>query len=391
MRWPCNGCREVRTRSLRLDMTPLPPAVVPRSRVVPPPRWQERSAGPGPASESSEPVRASGGWKTILKIVVGAYLAALSLRACVFEAYRIPTASMEQTLQPGDYVFVSKVGYGARIPEAVRLPFSRQIAENPILPGARLPGLGGPRRGDVVVFHYPPEGGPIPERTPYVKRLIGLPRDVVEIRAKEVLVNGDTLPYPEAGRQFWVVKLEEGTFLAPDTLRASGVTGRVDRVSDRERLVEGTLAVAESLRRRVGVEAVVPLVRRPGDGSAQFPPALRYSLDDWGPVLVPWRGWTIPLDAQTWRLYRQTITRHESAEVARVAGGFEVRGAPADSFTFAQDYFLAFGDHRDDSADSRSWGFVPESHLIGRAKLVYFSKDPLTGTLRWDRVLHLVR
>ena len=323
--------------------------------------------------------------------MIGAYLAALSLRACVFEAYRIPTASMEQTLQPGDYVFVSKLGYGARIPEAVRLPFTRRIVDNPVLPGTRLPGIGGPRRGDVVVFHYPPEGGPIQTRTPYVKRMIGLPGDVVEIRAKEVLVNDDTLAYPPNGRQFWVMLLEQGTFLTPDTLQAAGVTGRVDRVSDRERLVEATAEVADDLRQRAGVEAVFPLVRRPGDGSAQFPPSLRYSLDDWGPLLVPHRGWTIPLDAQTWPLYRQTIVRHEDASVARVAGGFEIDGVPADSFTFSQDYFFAIGDHRDDSADSRSWGFVPESHLIGRAKVIYFSRSPETGELRWDRVLHWVR
>ena len=79
------------------------------------------------------------------------------------------------------------------------------------------------------------------------------------------------------------------------------------------------------------------------------------------------------------------------AEVVRVAGGFEVDGLPADSFTFAQDYVFVLGDHRDDSADSRSWGFVPSSHLIGRAKLVYFSRDPESGAFRWDRFLHGVK
>lgn len=298
---------------------------------------------------------------------------------------------MEQTLQPGDFVFVSKLGYGARIPEAKRLPFTRRIVSNPILPGARLPGIAGPKRGDVVVFHYPPEAGPIASRTPYVKRLIGLPGDRVEIRSKQVIVNRDTLATPETGRLFWMVLLQDGAFLSPDTLASVGFSGRLDRVSDLERLIEGTPDVAERFRGLAGVEAVVPLVRRPGDGSAGFPPALTYSLDDWGPLRVPFRGWTIPLDAETWPHYRDTIFRYEPAEVVRVAGGFEVNGQAADTYTFQHNYFFVLGDHRDDSADSRSWGFVPESHLIGRAKMVYFSRDPESGAWRWDRFFHWVQ
>ena len=376
---------------------PLPPPVVPRARVVPPPRPRSLRLGDGPA-EAGEPAETgeatgqppSRPW-TLAKIILGAYVAAVLLRACVFDAYRIPSASMEQTLQPGDFVFVSKLGYGARIPEARRIPFTRRVVQNPLFPGLRLPGLGGPQRGDVAVFHYPPEAGPISERTPYVKRLIGLPGDTVEIEAKRTIVNGDTLAYPETGRQFWILLLGEGAFLPPDTLATVGFSGRMDRISETERLIEGTADVAERFRGLAGVEAVVPLVRRPRDGSAGFPPALGYSLDDWGPMRVPFAGWTIPLDGETWPRYRETIYRHEPAEVVRVAGGFEVDGQPAEQYTFRQSYVFVLGDHRDDSADSRSWGFVPESHLIGRARLVYFSRDPVTGRLRWERIFHGVR
>ena len=323
--------------------------------------------------------------------MLGAYLASVLLRACVFDAYRIPSASMEQTLQPGDFVFVSKLGYGARVPEATRLPFSRRVLQNPVFPGARLPGLGDPERGEVVVFHYPPEAGPVSEKTPYVKRLIGLPGERVEIESKRVIVEAETLAYPATGRQFWIVTLRDGASLPPDTLVAIGFSGRMDRISEHERLAEGTTEVAERFRALAAVERVVPLVRQPGDGNAGFPPGLDYSLDDWGPLRVPFRGWTIPLDATTWREYRETLFRHEPAEVTRVAGGFEVDGRPADTYTFQQDYYFVLGDHRDDSADSRTWGFVPASHLIGRAVLVYFSRDPQTGALRWDRFFHGVR
>lgn len=328
---------------------------------------------------------------SLLRIVTAAVFAAMFLRACVFDAYRIPSASMEQTLRPGDYVFVSKLGYGARIPEAIRLPLTRTWLSNPLFPGARLPGLGSPERGDVLVFHYPPEGGPIASKTPYVKRLVALPGESVEIQGKTVIVDGVPLDPPEAGRQYWVALLDEGSFVSFDTLQAIGFNGRLERVSDRERLIEATPAVAARFRDLDGVEDVVPLVRRPGDGSARFPAARRYSLDDWGPVRVPYAEWTIPLDGDSWTVYRESILRHEGADIERVPGGFLRNGVPADSFTFSQDYFVAFGDHRDDSADSRTWGFVPADHLIGQAKVVYFSWDPETGNPRWDRFLSRVR
>ncbi len=346
------------------------------------------AVGGSPEAVPAVPERS--GW-SVLRVIASAFLAAVLLRACVFEAYRIPSSSMEQTLQPGDYVFVSKLGYGTRVPETFRLPFSRRDLANPILPGVRLPGLGGPARGDVVVFHYPPDGGPIHRRTPYVKRMIALPGETVEIREKQVLVDDEPLALAATGRQFWVVLLAERAFLQSDSLAAVGVAGRIERVSERERVIEATREVAERVRRLPGVESVEALVRRPGDGSAGFPASYRYSLDDWGPVRVPFAGWTIPLDSDTWSLYRDAILKHEPLVVERVAGGFTVGGVPADSFTFAQDYFYVLGDHRDDSADSRAWGFVPHTHLVGRARLIYFSWDPVTGAARWDRALHVVR
>ncbi|MEL6611605.1 MAG: signal peptidase I [Bacteroidota bacterium] len=373
---------------------PLAAPVVPRARIVPPGldrRPIRRITSPEATPEPEAPRRSVWTPGSLFRIVASAVFAAMFLRACVFDAYRIPSASMEQTLRPGDYVFVSKLGYGARIPEAVRLPLVDRWVANPIAPGARLPGLGRPERGDVLVFHFPPEGGPIAGKTPYVKRLIALPGESVEIQGKGVLVDGEPLAPPEAGRQYWVARLREGAFLPFDSLRAVGFSGRFERVSDRERLIEATAEVADRIRGIDGIERVLPLVRRPGDGSARFPAARRFSLDDWGPFRVPNKGWTIALDGDTWPVYRDAIVRHERASIERVPGGFMRDGAVVDSFTFSQDYYVTLGDHRDDSADSRTWGFVPTDHLIGEAKVIYFSWDPETREARWDRFLSRVR
>jgi signal peptidase I len=289
----------------------------------------------------------------------------------------------------GDFLFVSKLHYGPRTPVTVGIPFTDRYLRDVELPWTRLPGFTSLQRGDVVVFNFPPEAGPIDRKEHYVKRLVGLPGDTVAVVAKHVLVNGEALAFPAHGRQLWRVRLVSDSVSMADVLPAGSVRGRPSR-AEPEWLIEASAAQADTLALRPEVEAVAPLVRPPGDGSADFPLGSLYSLDDFGPVVVPRRGLTVTLDDRTWPLYRTVITRYEGHTAQRVAGGFELDGALTDRYTFAQDYLFVLGDNRDDSADSRTWGFVPMSHLVGKAVLVYFSWDAEAGAPRWGRVLRRV-
>ena len=143
---------------------------------------------------------------------------------------------------------------------------------------------------------------------------------------------------------------------------------------------------ANALEERPGILDVTPYIREIGDGSAGFPAAFHYSLDDYGPLVVPYAGLTIPVTPDTWPLVREVAERHEGRTVRRTARGFEIDSVLVDSYTFTHDYLFVLGDNRDDSADSRAWGFVPTTHLIGRASRIYFSWDEATGTPRWDRI-----
>ncbi len=292
-----------------------------------------------------------------------ALVAALALRAFVAEAFRIPTPSMEQNLLVGDYVLVSKLHYGA------------------------VPGLREVRRGDVVVFHHPAAGGPVADRRPYVKRVVGLPGDTVWGIGKEVLVNGEPLPLGPGQQHDWLVVARPDSALIPEALaehgpvqrRGTGVWG-----------VRTTAAGAGAIRALPAVEAVAPA---PAERERRlFPPGSRGTRDDFGPLAVPAAGVPVPITPQSWPALRETLERHEGRRARRRADGrFEVDGALADRVTFRQDYFFVLGDNRDASSDSRHWGFVPRDHLIGKAVLVYFSWGADARRPRLGRIGHAVR
>ena len=326
------------------------------------------SAEPAVEATRAEVPRRPGAAWTYARVIGGAVLAAVLLRAFVFEAYRIPSESMEDTLLVGDFVFVSKLAYG------------------PTVWGRHLPGLGAPARGEVAVFHYPPGLEPrVVDRMPYIKRVVGLPGDTVAVVAKRVVVNGAPAGSPPLGRRFWAFRTD-GPPPSPEALAAIGVDTAPERIGQGVWILDASPAAAERLAAAEGVVDVSLYLRPPGDGSAAFPISQRYSLDDYGPIVVPRRGATVPLDDLSYGLYRVAIERDEGHRLERTAAGFAVDGRPASTYTFEQDYLFVLGDHRDDSSDSRTWGFVPVGHLIGRAALVYLSWDAAARRVRWDRV-----
>ena len=328
-----------------------------------------------------------------LKVIGVALVVAIVLRVVAVEAFRIPSSSMEQTLLVGDVLFVSKLHYGARLPRSLGIPFTDRYLEPFIATSFRLPGFSEVSRGDVVVFNYPPEPRVLEQKGTYIKRVVGLPGDTVAILSKVVSVNGDVLDLPPQARQRWRVELDGdfngGEALPAEVLHAFGAQISEDP-TDRQLLLDGTAADAQQLARFEGVLRVTPLVRQSDDRSAAFPATPAYSLDTYGPVAVPGRGLTVHLNSRTWPLYRDAISA-EALSARRVAGEYEINGLVSERYTFQQDYYFVLGDNRDDSADSRTWGFVPESHLVGKATLVYFSWDSQRRAPRWERLFTPVK
>ncbi|HEY4611408.1 MAG TPA: signal peptidase I [Bacteroidota bacterium] len=283
-------------------------------------------------------VRAAIGY---LKTVLITLLVALVLKAFVIEAFRIPSSSMERTLLVGDFLLVNKLAYGIRTPRFIPLT-------NFAVSTMYLPVFKNVQRGDVVVFEFPGNGESAETEEPvnYIKRCIGLPGDVVEIHDGQVYINSSPQGLPRNAQ------------LSESNGRSSHYRSRL------------------------------------------FPWGAGFTEQHYGPLVVPKKGDQLELTIENLSMWRSLILRDghtvELGEGSRII----VDGVPAQSYTVEQNYYFVMGDNRDNSLDSRYWGFVPEDNLIGEALMVYWSWDPDVAvsnlkdkllSIRWKRVGTMIR
>ena len=318
-----------------------------------------------------------------------ALVIAVGLNLFVARPFVVPTPSMARTVIPGDYILVSKLHYGPRTPVTIPIPFAGQHVPNVQLPSIRLPGFTSPDRGDVVVFNLPTETGPVDRRTPYLKRIVALPGDTLSIHDKMVWVNGAKQPLPKHAQQRWRVEME-GTqlWVSPDELQALGAGTAYGTHRSGSFEVSATQDVAKRIADLPEVRSVHPSVVAHGHrvSSTLFPSGSGNTTDRFRPVCIPRAGDTIWLSPRTLSLYRDIIEKHEGHAVELRGQSVFVDGKPAQRYTVEKDYYFAMGDNRDNSFDSRFWGFVPEDHMIGKAVWTFFSWDPETDTARPSRI-----
>jgi signal peptidase I len=252
---------------------------------------------------------------------------AFTLKSCILDAYKIPSASMEETLTAGDCIFVNKAIYGLRFPEV--FPFTG-IG----LPRTRLMGFKKIRRRDVIVFEFPGERDEVfsVRGIYFVKRCIGLPGDTITIENRSVIVNGDTS------------------------------AGRVSAAT------------------RFTVHQPYPDI---------FPRGAAFNPDYYGPIIVPRRSMVLPLNALSIRQWYTFIAR-EGHVIDTSGAVITVDGVRASEYAVQRDYLFVLGDNRDNSADSRFWGFVPVENVVGQAVIIYWSSDS-TRKIRWPRIGTIVK
>ena len=325
-----------------------------------------------------------------LLTVVIALSVAFLIRGFLLEAFRIPTTSMEKTLLAGDFVLVSKLHYGPRIPQRIGIPFTDLFIEDLTLPPLRIPGFVKPSRGDIIVFNFPLEEKPVARKTHYIKRLIALPGDSLTILDKIPYVNGRRMPLSSSMQQKWLAIREQDTPFPIDRLESKGVedVGKAGPMLDAVSF-QSTVAIAQEVGSWREIETIVPFVvpANAGYPTNIFPLGSGFGTDNYGPIYVPASGQAVELNASSLPMYRDIIERYEGHELTELAdGAVQLDGEVVTHYVFEQDYYFVMGDNRDSSYDSRLWGFVPWNHVVGKATTIYFSWNREEGGPRTDRM-----
>jgi signal peptidase I len=371
------------------------------------------------------------GTREWVESAVFAIFAAAFIRMFLIEAYMIPTSSMEGSLLVGDHLFVSKAHYGIRTPMTVlqvpllhnRLPKldGESYLSKPSLPYFRLPAIQKIKRNDPVVFNYPdgdsiilrPERSfnvndyirnfnanpaqtmkevivrPIDKKDHYIKRCVGLPGDTLQIKDRQVFINGKEAENPKYlqytyrvtadDNQLNLVKLQEwGVNLADQDARGGLFNLNLEQVEKIKQLSPDIKVELESFDYRVTDYFFPHDVRHFGSWNA----------DNYGPVYIPRKGTTVDISPENIALYRRIISVFEGHQLVVKDNKIYIDGVETEKYTFKMDYYWMMGDNRNNSEDSRVWGFVPEDHIVGKPLFIWLSAKNArySDGLRWDRM-----
>ncbi len=388
-------------------------------------------------------------WREWVDAAIFAIVAATLIRTFIFEAYVIPSGSMEKTLLVKDFLFVSKLSYGPRIPntplsvpfvhnylpvtngksysELIKLPYVRWFAK-------------APGRGDVVVFNFPAgdtvihhpdyesqrpyydvkrsaeNNGrdaqlilsdpvnypilvhPVDKSDNYIKRCVGVAGDMLEVRGDEVYINGVKQPLPPYSVNHYIATL------TTDVLDQEIMLNEYDLDMDKfeyvrtgrpkeYRMILTAKAKDKLLQSGLATSIVVdtayaPEARKPVFPYTDAPSRANWSRDNIGPIWIPKKGTALTLTEDNFPIYERAIRVYEGNDLRMENGKFILNGKETTSYTFRMDYYWMMGDNRMGSQDSRFWGFVPEDRIVGKAWMIWFSWD---GGPRWKRLFNIIK
>ena len=343
--------------------------------------------------------------------ILFAVIAATILRTFLIEAYTIPTSSMEKSMLVGDFLFVSKVAYGPRVPMTpIAFPLvhhtmpifgGKSYSEIVKIPYHRMKGLGEIKRNDCVVFNWPYEklGRPIDKKENYVKRCVGIPGDILELNNADLFVNGSPQEKIDGMNKQWHYEVTtKGNGLNPKILLEKyDITEGGYGKNRNEYNLTLTDFNQNALKTFTNVIKVKRIVEKKGQYANYIFPHnenFKWNIDNFGPITVPSKGDTINLSIKNLPIYKEIIEVYENNKLDIIDGKIYLNDKLVNTYTFSMNYYWMMGDNRHNSADSRFWGFVPENHIVGKALFIWMSWDKNAKgikKIRWNRLFSSVK
>ncbi|MEL7587110.1 MAG: signal peptidase I [Prolixibacteraceae bacterium] len=339
-------------------------------------------------------------WLKTAGLFVGVFILAIVFRVFFIEIFSIPSGSMEDTLIPGDKVLVSKLAYGPKLPASpYEIPWINLAwylrAKADVNPDSvywkyrRLNGFGNIKRNDVTVFIHPLWGG---RNNFFIKRCVALPGDTLMIENGGVRVNSQLLRESGQAKRLYRVWTDNPRLFSrlADSLGihiAGGYAMTREGRSVELLLTRRQKDQLQELRYLDSIRAKVC----PNDPDHWVDPkdsSVAWTIDHYGPLIVPVKGMTIQLNRRNYLLYERTINRLEQAKLEERDDCYYLDGAPAVEYTFQHNYYFMMGDNRNNSNDSRYWGVAPEENIIGKVDLVLFSND--WDGFKWRRIFKTI-
>jgi len=332
------------------------------------------------------------------KLVNGSFVLLFTLfiiintKLFILDIYKIPSISMMSTLLPEDIILVNKLKYGAKLPRSpyeiplVNLFFysnNRKASKKHWWGYKRINGFEKIKQSDIIVFNAIFNNNNVT-----VKRCVAVAGDTLRIENENIYTNNLLYTSTDSETNTYNFRATDENRL--DKLVDSLPLKSIGLLNIKDDYYQANFSKLElnQLKRMNCIDSVTIYIDTFNIKRKIFCKHPQWTFNNMGPFIVPKKGMKIELNHETFSLYNETINNSENCILKEVNGNYFINENKINSYTFKQNYYFMMGDNRNKSIDSRSWGFLPESKIIGKVQYVLFSN--FQSHFQWNRLLKVV-